>query len=313
MTNRHRYFIDCIDVLDTRLPPAAATSAPGTGYSSHTDDLLCTLFLFNDRILVAKRDSAEGTGRSIVGLNNINKLVQDMQGKDAALSRSRSPMKGRGKAMRYRGDYDLGEVTANDLGEYGGSALLRMGARQAADTYTNPPSAGFSLFLERAPTEFSERWNGRPLRHFVIIKPERPEDKTRFLSNIWHCIAQNKTEKQGPRAMLLRQNQLSVYWNIYDRRSYLSETRKVRSLRSGLHWMTGAVGCQAKLRRVADAGKDGTTARRNRRLSAPLTIGICSGGSRRGGSLRGRHVRVSRIICNLPCLCRLETDGCVPQ
>ena len=229
MTSRHRYFIDCIDVLDTRLSPAAATSAPGSGYSSHTDDLLCTLFLFNDRILVAKRDSAEGTGRSIVGLNNINKLVQDMQGKDAALSRSRSPMKGRGKAMRYRGDYDLGEVIANDLGEYGGSVLLRVVARQATDTYNHPLSVGFSLFLDRAPTEFSERWNGRPLRHFVIIKPERPEDKTRFLSNIWHCMAQNKTEKKGPRAMLLRQNQLSVYWNIYDRRSYLSETRKVRS------------------------------------------------------------------------------------
>ena len=180
MTNRHRYFIDCIDVLDTRLPPAAATSAPGTGYSSHTDDLLCTLFLFNDRILVAKRDSAEGTGRSIVGLNNINKLVQDMQGKDAALSRSRSPMKGRGKAMRYRGDYDLGEVIANDLGEYGQSAHASMCKRRPAnDCVIIPRQASPSTSTARLP---SSARGGTVVHSATLSSSSRSDRKTRRAS-----------------------------------------------------------------------------------------------------------------------------------
>lgn len=73
--------------------------------------------------MIAKRNDADGTGRQIVGLNNINKLVQEMQGGDAGLSRSRSPMKARGKTMRYRGDFDLGDSTANDIGDIGQSRL----------------------------------------------------------------------------------------------------------------------------------------------------------------------------------------------
>lgn len=116
--------MDCIDVVDKRLPSSVASAAPGGGYNSHTDDLHCTLFLFNDRLMIAKRNDADGTGRSIVGLNNINKLVQEMQGGDNGLSRSRSPMKARGKSMRYRGDFDLGDITANDLSEIGMSGFI---------------------------------------------------------------------------------------------------------------------------------------------------------------------------------------------
>lgn len=88
--------------------------------------------------------------------------------------------------------------------------------------------AVFSLFLDKPPNDLTDRWNGRALRQFEIIKPERPEDKNRFLANIWQCVAQIKTDKQGPRAMLLQQNNLSIYWNIYDKRSYLAEPRKAR-------------------------------------------------------------------------------------
>lgn len=37
-----------------------------------------------------------------------------------------------------------------------------------------------------------------------------------------------KTEKTGPKAMILKQSGLSVYWNIYDKRSYLAEPRKAK-------------------------------------------------------------------------------------
>lgn len=87
----------------------------------------------------------------------------------------------------------------------------------------------FSLFLERPPAEFSDRWNGRSLRKFQILKPETPGDKSRFLSNIWNCAALLKGGRNHATTRLWSNGTLSAYWNIYDKRSYLSEHRKVRS------------------------------------------------------------------------------------
>lgn len=119
ITNSHRYFVDCIDVFDRPIPSGAAEGLPGNGYAVHQEELLCTLFLFNDRLIVAKRESAQGTGRSLAGLDNINKLVKEMQMPDPALSRSKSPSKKKSKSMRYRGEFDLGDLVARDDDEIG--------------------------------------------------------------------------------------------------------------------------------------------------------------------------------------------------
>jgi hypothetical protein len=124
ITNSHRYFVDCIDVFDRPLSTGKAEAAPGHGYAAHQEELLCTLFLFNDRLIVAKRESAQGTGRSLAGLDNINKLVKEMQMPDPALSKSKSPRKGKAKSMRYRGEFDLGDVVAKDDDEIGERFLL---------------------------------------------------------------------------------------------------------------------------------------------------------------------------------------------
>lgn len=47
-----------------------------------------------------------------------------MQMPDPALSRSKSPRKGKAKSMRYRGEFDLGELVAKDDDEIGTSQLL---------------------------------------------------------------------------------------------------------------------------------------------------------------------------------------------
>lgn len=87
---------------------------------------------------------------------------------------------------------------------------------------------GFSLFLERPPKEFTDRWNGRPIRKYQILKPETPSDKARFLSNIWNCIALAKGGRNHSSARLWSNGALSAYWNIYDKRSYLSEGRNAK-------------------------------------------------------------------------------------
>lgn len=95
----------------------------------------------------------------------------------------------------------------------------------ATNIATIPP--GFSLFLERPPTSFSDKWNDRPLRNFVIVKPETDQDKARFLSNIWQSYSHLKAQHDKSFTLLLKQQNLSVFWNLYDRKNYLVERRKV--------------------------------------------------------------------------------------
>lgn len=205
LINSHRYFVDCIDVLDVPLSSAQASAAGGSGYQHHTQDLLCTLFLLNDKIVIAKRENTERTGRTLVGLDNIGRLAQDMMTHSApSTTGPKSPFKGRNKSMKFVGEFDLGTVIARE-----------------SDTY------GFSLFLERPPSGFSDRWNERPMRRFRIIKPETPGDKERFLGNIWKSVAHLKAQDKRSSALRLQQQGLSVFWNLYDKKSYLREPRKV--------------------------------------------------------------------------------------
>jgi len=122
MTNSNRYFVDCIDVFDTPLSRDLISSTPGTGYAHHTQDLLCTLFLFNDVLVVARRKVIDKTGRQLVGLDNINELTKEMLGMQRSKSGLTSPFKSRSnKSMEYCGKFDLGELTAADAGIHGES------------------------------------------------------------------------------------------------------------------------------------------------------------------------------------------------
>lgn len=206
-TSSGRYFVDCIDVLDTPLPGTDIPSHANIGdYAAHTAELFCTIFLFNDQIVIAKRETTDRRGgRALVGLDNINKLASDMRMQRS--TGSRSPWKGRAKTMKFKGAFDLGELVAKDAG-----------------------NLDFRLYLQHPPHQVyaSEKWNGRPLRAFRIVKPETPVDKSRFLKNIWQSTAHLKGQGGGYRkALLLRTQDLSAYWNLYDRQSYTLESRKV--------------------------------------------------------------------------------------
>lgn len=127
LINNRRYFVDCIDVLDTPLPPATVVSAPGSGYQYHTQDLFCTLFLFNDKIVIAKRESTDRTGRELAGLTDIHKLASDMRRQRSSSSSglNRSPWKSKAKQMKFCGEMDLGELTARESSSRGEAVQLR--------------------------------------------------------------------------------------------------------------------------------------------------------------------------------------------
>lgn len=85
----------------------------------------------------------------------------------------------------------------------------------------------FKLYLDHPPTDISDKFNERPLRHLVVVKPETEQDKRRFLQNIWRSTAYLKAQGDKSIARYLKQDTRSIYWNFYDRRAYLQESRKV--------------------------------------------------------------------------------------
>lgn len=102
------------------------------------------------------------------------------------------------------------------------------------------------FYLEIPPQGQSDRWSGRPFRAFSVVHPPLPVnfdptrsevDKVRFLENLWNAQATYRTkagqsvvlsgeetevESRGGRVTLAR-----TYFNVYQRKAFLQESKKV--------------------------------------------------------------------------------------
>lgn len=76
--------------------------------------LRCTLFLFDDQLVIAKRPSAAISGRKLTGLDDIAKLVKS--GGGVAVKEKDGAKKER---LSYRGSIDIMQVTGLDRGAGG--------------------------------------------------------------------------------------------------------------------------------------------------------------------------------------------------
>jgi len=162
-----RYFIDSIDVLDI-IPD-----------SPNPTVLHCTLFLFNDTIVIAKKPpNGQLTGKTLAGLDDIDRLVAAMKKSKGTTSSLNSvvsgstdffskslgghntPTKLKKGSMRFKGLVDVHDViVANEVGQVGvGSAS----------------EVSFDLYLDRPPQDVSERWTDRRYRHYVVCPPPAP-------------------------------------------------------------------------------------------------------------------------------------------
>lgn len=65
-----RTFLDCIDVEDDGGVPISADGRVSSG------PLHCTLFLFDDRLLIVKRPNGNSTGRSLSGLDEVERALR---------------------------------------------------------------------------------------------------------------------------------------------------------------------------------------------------------------------------------------------
>lgn len=173
--------------------------------------LHCTLFLFNDRLIIVKRPNAQSSGRALSGLNEIDKLIRT----NAIRNRKKS-------TLSMKGVIDVVELAATDVG-----------------------GSEFHIYLESPPQDQTDRWSGRPFRSLQVVLPPSAnldptlllQAKNRFLENLWRAQALYRAE--SGKCATLRSQELDVenhagrltkataFYNIYERKSYLTEAKKV--------------------------------------------------------------------------------------
>lgn len=225
-----RRFIDCIDVEDilTDAPLSSAASAN----SSSAGLLHCTLFLFDDKLLIVKRPNGEKGGRALSGLDELDKVTK-AGGKPTGKKKS---------GMTCKGVVDVTDVVATDVGGAGEVASIL-----SLVAFFDLP-ADINLYLEDPPQGQSDRWSGRPFRSLSVVNPPSPvyldptqteADKRRFLENLWHVQASYRS--RAGQSVVLRAEEMEVeskggrvtlartYYNVYQRTVFLQEPKKVRN------------------------------------------------------------------------------------
>lgn len=102
-----RRFIDCIDVEDVLSDPVTTSSASVSTSTSSAGSLHCTLFLFDDKLVIAKRPgNGEKSGRALTGLDEMEKLAK-AGGLPVGMKKS---------GMTFKGVVDVTDVVAADVG-----------------------------------------------------------------------------------------------------------------------------------------------------------------------------------------------------
>jgi hypothetical protein len=97
-----RRFIDCIDVEDILTEAAPSTSSSATS-------LHCTLFLFDDKLLIAKRPNNEKGGKILTGLDSVEKITKA----------GGIPSWRKKSGMSFKGVVDITDVVVTDVGRAG--------------------------------------------------------------------------------------------------------------------------------------------------------------------------------------------------
>jgi protein ECT2 len=106
LISNSRRFIDCIDVEDVDVP----TFSGGSSSNSSSGTLHCTLFLFDDKLVIVKRPgNGDKPGRTLTGLDEIDKLTK-AGGLPHGMKKS---------GMSCKGVVDISDVVATDVGGSG--------------------------------------------------------------------------------------------------------------------------------------------------------------------------------------------------
>lgn len=222
--SHERRYIDCIDVEDV---PVDST-LPATGSST----LHCTLFLFDDKLVIAKRPGNGEKGRTLIGLDELDKPARAATIPSNIIKKS---------GMVYKGQVDLTEVVVTDVGGAGEYCIQSL-----FPEFDVVFLADMHMYLEDPPQEQTERWSGRPFRSLAVVIPPAPInfdpsqteiEKQRFLENLWTAQARYRSSKG--QSVVLRAQEREVeaksgkitraraFFNIYTRTTFLMSEKKV--------------------------------------------------------------------------------------
>ncbi|KAI6152177.1 hypothetical protein BKA82DRAFT_4108101 [Pisolithus tinctorius] len=213
LISNSRRFIDCIDVDDVIMDAPMGASTSASSFSATA--LHCTLFLFDDKLMIAKRPgNGEKSGKTLAGLDEVQKLAKT-GGLPLGLKKS---------GMSCKGIFDITDIVAADVGD-----------------------SEFHVYLENPPQDQGDRWSGRPFRSLSVVFPPAPinldpsrtaVEKERFLENLWSAQAKYRTrygqsvvlcadeaevEAKGSRTTMAR-----TYFNVYQRTAFLQEIKKTK-------------------------------------------------------------------------------------
>ncbi|KAL5487604.1 hypothetical protein ACEPAI_5712 [Sanghuangporus weigelae] len=224
-----RRFIDCLDVVDNLVDAAGmspyGSMSAGAGASTSVNasvsggSLQCTLFLFDDKLMIVKRSGNDKTGRSLAGLDDVERVANSglVSGKSRNLPGTRR------NGMSFRGVVDVTEVNVTDIS-----------------------GADMHLYLENPPLDQTDRWAGRPFRVLSVVLPgaARPDssrledEKRRFIENLWRAQARYRTRigqsvalRADEQEVELRAGRVTVartYFNVYQRTMFLKEPKKTK-------------------------------------------------------------------------------------
>ncbi|KAI6003714.1 hypothetical protein EDD15DRAFT_2156946 [Pisolithus albus] len=213
LISNSRRFIDCIDVDDVIVDAPIGASTSASSFSATV--LHCTLFLFDDKLMIAKRPgNGEKSGMALAGLEEVQKLAKT-GGLPLGLKKS---------GMSCKGVFDITDIVAADVG-----------------------GAELHVYLENPPHDQGDRWSGRPFRSLSVVFPPAPinldpsrttTEKERFLDNLWSaqakyrtrygqsvvlCADETEVEAKGSRTTVAR-----TYFNVYQRTAFLQEIKKTK-------------------------------------------------------------------------------------
>ncbi|KAJ9098790.1 hypothetical protein QFC19_006267 [Naganishia cerealis] len=252
LISNNRDYIDSIDVNDvladyrrnadsmsqsgSSMRPSLSHSATSPGaIRSGGGPLHCTLILFDDKLVIVKRQSASISGRTVTGLDNIDRLMKAGGGLNGLAQSGRTLTKDK---LVFKGVVDVLDVIATDVG-----------------------NCEFQLFFEKPPNDLGEKWSGRPSRHYQVVHPPLPvnldytpakTDKQRFVQNLWKAQALARTRLSAsarrttqvsqstalPIAFVSNNNrklegsdkpagQAISFWNVWEKAAWNAHSRKV--------------------------------------------------------------------------------------
>ena len=123
LISNSRRFIECIDVEDSYCPAGGSIDdIAGAGI----DPLKCSLFLFDDKLMIVKRNGDKPVG-ALSGLNDLNKVLQKPASRPISLKKS---------GLQFKGIVEITDVVATDVGGSGAFPNLSLGMFESQWRFT---------------------------------------------------------------------------------------------------------------------------------------------------------------------------------